>query len=501
MPEQTIAESQTRRSSGPTQSGPRRRARPSTRAAVWLAVGGGVVLVALAWVVVTRMRPTYDAFGWLVWGRQVLHWDLNTDGAPSWKPLTFLFTLPYGLARGNAQMWLWMITSSAAALAGGVFAARIAYRLTGPCPERRWAPFAAAAFAGIGVLGINGYSELVMIANSDPMVVTLCLAAIDSHLSGRPRLAFALLVLVSLGRPEGWAFAGLYGIWAWRAVPSMRVPVAAGLVLIPLAWFVVPGLTSHSWFISGDLALDSPNIIHGNKVLGVVSRVRGLYELPMQLAVAFALVLAVVRRDRVWLTLAGAAALWVAIEIAFAYHGWSAVGRYLIEPAAVLVVLAGAAVGRALAYRPGGTSALRWAPTALVLCLVVALIPAARSRARSTHQAIDEAHQGATRLSRLEAVIARDGGPARIKACGQPVTALVYQSELAWAIGLNVGEVGYRLGESTQKGVPIVLFTPDGNGWRVRPINMRAGGEAGCDRLATAVVDLPGATRDLVRFG
>ena len=103
MPEQTIAESQTRRSSGPTQSGPRGRARPSTRAAVWLAVGGGVVLVALAWVVVTRMRPTYDAFGWLVWGRQVLHWDLNTDGAPSWKPLTFLFTLPYGLARGNAR--------------------------------------------------------------------------------------------------------------------------------------------------------------------------------------------------------------------------------------------------------------------------------------------------------------------------------------------------------------------------------------------------------------
>ena len=191
----------------------------------------------------------------------------------------------------------------------------------------------------------------------------------------------------------------------------------------------------------------------------------------MQLAVAFALVLAVVRRDRVWLTLAGAAALWVAIEIAFAYHGWSAVGRYLIEPAAVLVVLAGAAVGRALAYRPGGTSPLRWAPTALVLCLVVALIPAARSRARSTHQAIDEAHQGATRLSRLEAVIARNGGPARIKACGQPVTALVYQSELAWAIGLNVGQVGYRLGESIQKGVPIVLFTPDGDGWKVRPIN------------------------------
>ena len=43
------------------------------------------------------MRPGFDAYGWLVWGRQTLHGNLNTDGAPSWKPLTFLFTLPYSL--------------------------------------------------------------------------------------------------------------------------------------------------------------------------------------------------------------------------------------------------------------------------------------------------------------------------------------------------------------------------------------------------------------------
>ena len=110
-------------------------------------------MVGVAWVVSTGMRPSYDAFGWLVWGRQVLHWNLNTDGAPSWKPLTFLFTLPYALAGANPQMWLWMITSSAGALAGGVFAARIAFWLTGPFPRRRWARWAAAAFAGIGVFG------------------------------------------------------------------------------------------------------------------------------------------------------------------------------------------------------------------------------------------------------------------------------------------------------------------------------------------------------------
>ena len=48
-----------------------------------------------------------------------------------------------------------------------MFAARVAFRLTGPAPERRYAPYVAGAFAGIAVLGINTYMHLVLIANSD----------------------------------------------------------------------------------------------------------------------------------------------------------------------------------------------------------------------------------------------------------------------------------------------------------------------------------------------
>jgi hypothetical protein len=199
----------------------------------------------------------------------------------------------------------------------------------------------------------------------------------------------------------------------------------------------------------------------------------------------FALVLAIARRDRAWMTLAGAALLWVAIEIAFAYHGWSAVDRYLIEPAAVLVVLAGAAIGRVLAYRPGGGGVVAWAPVALVVLLVVALVPAARSRARATHREIDDARRGATQLSGLEAVVARDGGAARTKSCGQPVTPLGYQSEVAWVIGLNVGSVGYRPAASIARGAPIVLFEPLDHRWNVRPIHVRASDASRCDKLAT----------------
>jgi hypothetical protein len=450
----------------------------------WPVVVVAVVLVSILAVVATRMRPAFDAYGWLVWGHQALHLSLNTDGAPSWKPLTFLFTLPYALA-GRAAMWLWMVTVVAAALSGSVFAARIAYRLTGPRPRRAYAPAVAAVFAGLGVLGIDGYSQQVLIANSDPIVVTLCLAAIDAHLSRHPRLAFALLVLASLGRPEAWLFAGLYAVLAWRSVPSTRVPVAVGVLVIPALSFGIPALTSKSWMSAGVLALNSVNALQGDKLSGVIGRLLGLYELPMLLAVLFALILAAVRRDRVMLLLAGAAFMWVAVEIAFAFHGFSAVPRYLMEPGAVMVVLAGAAVGQVLDASARASGLWRFAGPLAVAILVAALLPTARLRARVLHAEISQKHYVAAQDDSLEAVIARDGGAARIRACGQPVSELGNQSLLAWDTGVNVGSVGFKPGKSIASGKPIVLFRGLPNHWQVRPLNIPAADRTKCDRLRT----------------
>jgi hypothetical protein len=435
-----------------------------------------VVAVAIAWVLLTRTRPTYDAFGWLVWGREVLHWNLNTDGAPSWKPLTFLFTFPYALFGANPQMWLWIITSSTAALAGALLAGRLAFRLTGPVvgPGRAWAPYAAAVFAAGAALGINGYAELVLIANSDPMIMALCLGAVECHLAGERRYAFALLVLASLGRPEAWVFAGLYALWIWREQREQRLLAVAGVALIPVAWFIVPALTSHSWFSPGDLALGSPNVIHGTKLTGVLDRLGGLYPLPVKIAIGCALAIAVVRRERVWLALAAAAGLWVAIEIAFAYHGWSAVPRYLLEPGALLIALGGAAVGRALLYRPPWAWARRWFPIAIAVGVVAALVPSARSRARTAHGEIDQSKFVAAQLSQLQGTIARVGGPGRIEACGKPAVNLTYQSELAWALGLNVGDILWQPAQLAAPHRPTVLFTPVGERWRVRAIDARS---------------------------
>ena len=231
-------------------------------------------------------------------------------------------------------MWLWMVTAAAGAIAGGWFAARIAYRLTGDTPGRRYAPIVGAAFAAVGVLALQDFYQLILIGNVDPLIMTLTLAAVDAHLSKRPRLAFAALVLAALGRPEAWPFAGLYAVRLWRQADGRRTRAyaLAGVAVIPLLWFGIPALTSHSWFISGDLALNSKNALHGSKFSGVVDRFFGLSEWPMNVAIGLALVLAAIRRDRTGLALAGAAVLWVAIEIAFAYHGWSAVARYMLDP-------------------------------------------------------------------------------------------------------------------------------------------------------------------------
>jgi hypothetical protein len=441
-----------------------------------------VLAVAILCVLLINFSPSFDAFGWLVWGHQVLYGHLNTSAAPSWKPLTFLFTVPYALA-GQHQARLWMITATAAAFAAPVFGARIAYRLCGPCPGRPYAPVIAAVLAGCGVIGLGGYWHLIMIGSSDPLVVALCLGAIDFHLGERRRLAFAMLVLASFGRPEAWPFTLLYAVWAWRAVPSMRIMLVIGVLLIPAAWFVIPALTSKSPFIAGNLALGNKDRVQGNKLTGTLTRFLDDEPWPMHVAWLAAVVLAALRRDRTELVLAGAAILWLLVEIAFALHGWPAFPRFLLEPAAVLTVLAGAAAGRAFAIPASAPVALRVAGPVVVGLLVIALLPTVRSRVREAHRLVIAAHSFTTGIDRLHTVVVADGGARGILACGGPVTFIGSQSTLAWEIGLNVGEVGYKPGRAIRSGKPIVLFTYSPGGWEVQPIHIPARDRARCARL------------------
>jgi hypothetical protein len=86
----------------------------------WTLSAVGLLALSTLIVLWARTRPGYEPYGWLVWGHLAIHLQLDTNGAPSWKPLPFLFTLPYAVV-GHYALWLWMITSVAISLAGVAF--------------------------------------------------------------------------------------------------------------------------------------------------------------------------------------------------------------------------------------------------------------------------------------------------------------------------------------------------------------------------------------------
>ncbi len=451
-------------------------------AVVTVLSAAGLLVLSTVILVWARTRPGFDPYGWLVWGHQAVAGNLNTNAAPSWKPLPFLFTFPFGVF-GHYQLWLWMITALAVSLSGSVFAARIAYRLTDAPADRRWAAWVGAAFAGLGVLGLTDYWHYMLSAQSDPMIVALCLGAIDCHLSKRFRWAFALGCLAALGRPEVWLFLGLYAVWAWLRVPAMRWTIVAGIVAVLVLWFGIPALTSRTAFVAASNALGSGRRLRSDQIMGTIGRFVGLNPRVLELTAALAVVWALVRRDLVVVGLAVGVGAWVVIEIAFSLHGWPGLARYMFEPAGVVVALAGAGVGRVLADPPrfSGFGVPDWVWVGLVVVIVIALLPPALNRARFEHRDIRDQRLRTAEIDKLTTVVSRLGGAGRFKGCGEPLTRLEYQTTLAWNLHVNVATVGYKYGPAIASNRPIVLFTPyPHGGWLVQALHQT---RPGCTTL------------------
>ena len=462
----------------------------------WLTTSAVILVISALLVLWARTRPSYDAYGWMVWGYQTLHGSLDLGGAPSWKPVPFLFTVPFALF-GHYQMWLWMITACAVALAGPVFGGRIAFRLCGGGEldsdvqgVRRYAPWVAAIVAGAAVLGIEDYFHYILSSQSDPMLVTFLLAAIDMGLIGRYRWALVFAVLTGLGRPEVWPFLGLFMLWCWFKVPRMRWMIIAGIVLIAFMWFGIPTITNGRPDVAGQLAKGSPRELKSNQLVGTVKRFHEMQYLPVWIAAAFAVALAAVRRDRIVLALGLGVVAWLIVEIAFAYHGWPALPRYMFEAAGVVAVLAGVAVGWLLRDLPQivrGTPA--WAGVGIAAVLVIAMLPGAVSRARA--ERLDLRHERARthEISLLQSATLRLGGTRHVLNCGQPVTDVGYVSSLAWFYHLDVGSVGglqqhVEAAELRNPAIPKVLFTPlPQGGWGVQPWHTRPYQVARCAGL------------------
>jgi hypothetical protein len=473
------------------------------------ALGLAGLAVAAAITVAAGTRPSFDAYGWLDWGRMTLHGGLDTNAAPSWKPLPYLFTLVYGRFGADAQLWLWMITVTAISLAGLVWAARLAARCSGAGPSRRWTGWVAALVAVAALLGVHdeygyGYLHYVLSAQTDPMIVAFLLGAVDCQLRGRPRAAFGLVVLAALGRPEAWPVLAVDGWWLWRAQPRWRWAILAAVGGVGLLWFGIPALTSRSWFISGDNADASGMAPMGNRALGVLGRFSIQTPWPLQVAAGIALVIAVWRRQRVVLGLAAAAVVWMAIELAFGLHGWPALGRYMFEPAAVEIVLGAGLVGRLLGGGVsggresvgggasgggrrvrGGRAAAGWVLAALI---VGGSLPALVTRERAERRDLSTQQVRTTQLEALVTTIDRLGGAGRLRRCGEVISAgpgrsqdgLETQTALAYDVGENVNRVGYTFPQPGHPSNPIIVFRPRGGGWSVRALRQT---EPGCRSL------------------
>ena len=488
---------------------------------VWWFVALGVIVLSAIIVRVTNTRPGYDPYGWLIWGYQTLHLHLDLGGAPSWKPLPLLFTVPYALF-GHYSLWLWMVTAEAAAFAGSIFAGRIAYRVVNPTrdPRFRYAAIAAAIFAGLGMYGIqdningalNSYFHYLFSVQSDPMIVTLVLAAIDFHINGHRRWVMVMLLLAGLGRPEVWPVLGLYGLWCWFKRPDMRIFLAVCAFLLVFLWFGVPTITNGRPLVAGDLAQGSPRELHQNKIIGTIDRFKTLNLWPVWVFTLAAVAWAVYRLRATGLTwkalragrpdegadpaevqdrrnyllvlgLAAGIVIWLVVEMAFALHGWPAVPRYIFPPAVVAVVLAGIAFGWVLREIPSRLKIPTWSGVTVAALLVLCLVPGAISRTRHEHKDIRHERLRTTEISRLTTTIDRLGGRDAVLRCGKPVTNVEFVSILAWLVHRNVGVLGHRPNFELHLKHPIVLFTQLPNGWAVYPWHTYASKVASCQGM------------------
>jgi hypothetical protein len=413
--------------------------------------------------------------------------------------MTFLFTAPYSLA-GHYSLWLWMVTSVAVSLAGFVFAYRIAFTLVNARPERRYAAYIAGLAAALGLLTIRDYTHFIFSSQSDTMIVTLCLAAIDCNLNRRYRWAYWMWMLGSLGRPEVWPFLGLQTVWMWWKVPSSRKMVGFGLLLLPLFWFGIPALTSKSAFTAGNLAQNSPRALKNDKFFGTLHRFTKLHEEALWLAAFLGTAIAFVRRDRATLILAGGAVLWVLIECAFALHGWPSVPRYLFEPVAVACVIAGVFAGRVVhdlppmlggwlsrfssaAKRPRLTTQLgAWGAVIVLAAFTVAMLPGVAQRVRTERKDLTHERARALEFGRLSAVVDKLG-VSHILACGQPNIPIGYQSQFAWYADVKIGELYVSQTYLRKHPHPLVNMFALSNGWRVFPSHVNAASAARCRGL------------------
>lgn len=419
-----------------------------------------IALIMLACLVLAGLTllfpstPTYDPWAWILWGREILRFELVTEGGPSWKPFPILFTAPFSVFGQDVAPYLWIWVARAGGLFGCVMAYRIANRLIG----RGFYGAVAGICAFLALFSSNKYVRDAALGNSEPLLAAIVLWAFERHLDGRRDHALLLGFLAALLRPEAWPFLGLYGLWLWFKNPELRLRLALFAVLIPVCWFVP------EWWGSGDplragARANAPNpgsaAFEEIPSLALVKRFATFTIAPVELGTIVAVAFAAFmwfryRREKVTLALAALGLAWFVLVAAMTEAGFAGNQRYLIVTTAVVCVLGGMGAVRVLqgvewvAARRLGPGRARPVVIAALLAGTVIASPTIVAKADNTARVQGGLEHEAYLWADLRGLIDEAGGSEALLACGGVFSGPFQTQMVAYELGIHGIQVGWK---------------------------------------------------------
>ena len=360
----------------------------------WTGATAVAVSLAALSLLLVPAAPSYDAWSWLLWGRELSGFDLSTAEGPAWKPLPALVCALLA-PLGSLAPTVWVVLARAGAIAGALFA----YRLAG-------------IWAALGVALTGGYISLAAQGNSEGLLVGLALGGAALAREGRQRWAVACFVGCALLRVETWPFLialAVYAGWRWRLVAASGAVVAL--------WFVPEWLASGQLTRSADRAL-VPNpgqpALADFPALASVGDALPLLFWPIALAAFFA-----PRRAQLWAVIG---VTWIGVVALMAQLGFSGEWRYAVPGAAAIAVAGGAG----LRARP---------KVAYALAVPVLIVTGARAADLAPLREREQAR--AELQADLREAVANGGGREQLLRCGQPYVGRYRGPLLAYALNVE----------------------------------------------------------------
>ena len=404
----------------------------------------GACMALAAAMLLLPIAVTYDAWGWLVWGRQVVEGALDTTGGPSWKPLPVVPATVVSLA-GDLAPALWLVLARTLGFLAVVAVYRLAARWGGPL-----AGWTAAGLVLLTPDDESGYLRLVAEGHIEPATVAFALWAVDRHLEGHRAQALLLCAAVALSRPEAWPFLALYALWLLARRTAPRWLIGAALLLVPVLWFGGDWWGSGDWWHGADVAQVATGT-DAARLERALDRAGEMVPWPAWAATTWGVVAAVRARARPQLVVGAVAVGWTAVVVAMCVAlRYAALGRFFLVPAAIACV--GAGLGVRAAVDAIGTRPRRAPWSAAPAVVLLALVPFLWPRVQILELFTDEAPVRARFERDLDDAVAAAGGRDRVAACGLVAVentdlAITSRPALAWKLDLPLSAVWSSLAD------------------------------------------------------